>query len=87
MAEPNLKARGVAHVALFGSVARSDDGSDSDSDVMIEIDPDTRMDVYGYVGIVHAVADLFPTHVDVAHRLTLKDHIRAKVERDAVDAF
>ena len=35
-AEAELKARGVVHAALFGSVARGEDRPDSDIDVMVE---------------------------------------------------
>jgi predicted nucleotidyltransferase len=37
--ETALRARGVAHAALFGSRARGDASPDSDTDIMIEIDP------------------------------------------------
>lgn len=37
-----LRARGVAHAARFGSRARGDDRPGSDTDIMIEIDPDDR---------------------------------------------
>ena len=38
-AEADLRAQGVAHAALFGSVARGEDRPDSDIDIMIEIAP------------------------------------------------
>ena len=88
-AEAELRARGVIHAALFGSVARGEDRPDSDIDVMVEIDPDSheRMDVFDYVGIVHAIEDLFPTPVDVSNRVAMKDHVRPSAERDALYAF
>ena len=49
--EAALRARGVTHAALFGSRARGDEGPDSDTDIMIEIDPDAPVGVYEYVGI------------------------------------
>ena len=45
-AEADLRAQGVAHAALFGSVARGEDRPDSDIDIMIEIAPDSRMDLF-----------------------------------------
>jgi uncharacterized protein len=36
----------VAHVALFGSRARGDGRSDSDTGIMIEIDPDAHIGVW-----------------------------------------
>ena len=44
-----LRARGVRHAALFGSVARGEARLDSDIDVMIELDPDAPIDVFAYV--------------------------------------
>jgi predicted nucleotidyltransferase len=85
--EADLRARGVAHAALFGSVARGDDRPDSDIDIMVEIAPDANIGVYQYVGIIHYLEDLFPARVDVANRTHLKPYIRPTAERDAIYAF
>jgi predicted nucleotidyltransferase len=86
-AEADLRAQGVAHAALFGSVARGEDRPDSDIDITIEIAPDSRMDLFRYVGIVQYVEELFPVPVDVANREGLKPFVRPSAERDAVCAF
>jgi predicted nucleotidyltransferase len=82
-----LKAQGVSRVALFGSHARGEAHADSDIDILVEISPKVRMDVFGYVGIVHSIEDLFPIHVDVANRAALKPHVRPFAEREAIYAF
>lgn len=86
-AEATLRARGVAHAALFGSVARGEAQPDSDIDIMVEIAPDAEMGVFDYLGIVHMIEDLFPASVDVSDRQALKPHVRPSAERDAVYAF
>jgi uncharacterized protein len=85
--EADLRARGVTHAALFGSRARGDNRPDSDIDIMIEIAADFPMDVFQYVGVVHAIEDLFPLRVDVSNRIAQKPHVRPLAERDAVYAF
>jgi len=85
--EAALRARGVAHAALFGSRARDEARADSDIDILVEIAPDSRMDVFRYIGIVHAIEDLFPLRVDVSNRIAQKPHIRPSAERDAIYAF
>jgi hypothetical protein len=85
--ERALRERGVAHAALFGSRARGDNRPDSDIDIMVEIAPDFPMDIFQYVGVVHAIEDLFPLPVDVSNLIALKPHVRPSTERDAVYAF
>ena len=86
-AEAALRAEGVTHAALFGSVARGDERPDSDIDIMVEIDPAARVSLIGYVGIVQMIEELFPVRVDVASREGLKPLARPNIERDAIYAF
>lgn len=36
--EPELRSRGLRHLAVFGSVARGEDRQDSDVDLAVEIE-------------------------------------------------
>jgi predicted nucleotidyltransferase len=87
--ERDLRARGVAHAALFGSRARGDNHADSDTDIMIDIDPaaEATMSVYDYVGLKRYIASLFDGRVDVIDREALKPHVRPAATADAVYAF
>ena len=85
--EPALRARGVAHAALFGSRARGDNRPDSDIDIMIETRPDALQDVYDYVALKSYIAGLFKEPVDVIDRGFLKPLVRPPVETEAVYAF
>ncbi len=85
--EAALRARGVAHAALFGSRARGDNRPDSDTDIMIEVDPDARITVFDYAGLKEYIASLFDGPVDVVSRDGLKPYVRPAASADAVYAF
>ena len=85
--EHTLRARGVAHAALFGSIARGDNRPDSDIDILIEFDPNAHVTVFDYVGVKDFIASLFSQPVDVIDREALKPYLRAPAGRDAVYAF
>jgi len=82
-----LRARGIIHAALFGSVARGVAGPRSDLDILIELDPELKLDIFAYAGLKRYVADLFSGPVDVVNKDALKSHLRQPVSADAVYAF
>jgi len=85
--ERALRGRGVTHAALFGSRARGDDRPESDTDIMIDIDPAAELSVYDYAGLKRYIASLLEGSVDVIDREALKPHVRPPAEGDAVYAF
>jgi len=85
--ETALRSRGVTHAALFGSRARGDARPDSDTDIMIELDPDAAISLFDYAGLKDYIADLFDGPVDVVCSGNLKPYIRPLATSDAVYAF
>jgi len=85
--EQALRGRGVKHAALFGWVARGDNRSGSDIDIMVEIDPDACITVFDYVDIKEYISGLFDQPVDVVNRDGLKSHVRPVATADAIYAF
>jgi hypothetical protein len=82
-----LHARGVAHAAVFGSVARGENRPDSDLDILIDIDPEAHVTVFDYVGLKDYISSLFDVPVDVIDREAVKPDLRGPVARDTVHAF
>jgi uncharacterized protein len=85
--ESALRARGIRHAAVFGSVARGDNRPDSDLDILVEFEPDAEGSIYEYMRLKDYIASLFEGPVDVIDRDALKPHLRAPSARDAVYAF
>jgi predicted nucleotidyltransferase len=85
--EADLRAQGVAHAALFGSVARGDDSPDSDIDILVDLDPAIVVTIFDYAGVKEFIAGLFDRPVDVVSRESLKPRVRPKAIADAIYAF
>ncbi len=85
--EAYLRAQGVAHAALFGSVARGDDRPDSDIDILVDLDPSIVVTIFDYAGVKDFIAGMFERPVDVVSRESLKPRVRPKAIADAIYAF
>jgi predicted nucleotidyltransferase len=85
--ESGLRQLGVSHAAVFGSVARGQAGSDSDVDVLIDLDQDRPMGIFEYARLKLYINDIFDGRGDVVNRLTLKPLLCDSILREAVHAF
>jgi predicted nucleotidyltransferase len=85
--EADLRARGIRHAGVFGSVARGDNRAESDLDIIIDIEPEARVTVFDYVGLKEYIAGLFDGPVDVVSRDALKPHVRPAATANAIYAF
>lgn len=85
--EPALRARGVAHAALFGSRARGEARPDSDTDIMVDLDPAIVRTIFDYAGVKDFIASLFDGPVDVVSTEALKPIIKPRAASDAIYAF
>lgn len=85
--ETDLRQLGVAHAAVFGSVARGEAQADSDVDVLVELDDARPIGIFEYARLKLYIGQLFNGAGDVVNRGTLKPLVRSNILHDAIDAF
>jgi len=85
--EATLRAKGVLHAAIFGSVARGEARPESDVDVMVDLDPVRRLSVFDFAGIQGDLEDLLQAKVDLAEAKALKRFVKEQAVSEQVDAF
>ena len=82
-----LRQRGVRHAAVFGSVARGEASTDSDVDVLVDLDPERPIGLFEYARLKMDIGQLLEGRGDVVNRRTLKPLLRDSILREAVDVF
>lgn len=81
-----LEAAGVAHVAVFGSVARGEPHPSSDVDILIDTSPSRPLGLFAMTGLKRRVAEIVP-RADVVDRRSLHPDIATHALDEAVYAF
>lgn len=75
------RRHGVRDIRVFGSVARGDEGDNSDVDLLVELEPGrTLIDLLGFQ---HAAEDILNVRVDAAAPRFMKERVRARALREA----
>ena len=82
-----IKAMGATSLYVFGSTVREEARPDSDLDVFIDYDPDSRFNAFDLVGIKQYLEDELKVPVDVTTRDGLHPMLKADIERAAVRVF
>ncbi len=85
--EVELRERGVVHVAVFGSIVRSEHRADSDVDLFVDLTPEVADDFFAYAGIAADLEQILGQDVDVARRDCLRSQVRPSAEAQAIYAF
>ena len=62
----------VTSFALFGSVLREDFRPDSDIDVLVAIDPEAHISLFGLGSMLNELEDIFGRKVDLIERCTIE---------------
>jgi uncharacterized protein len=84
--EGELRELGVCRAGVFGSVARGEAGTDSDIDVLVQLDEEPPI-VFEYARLKLYVGGPFDRATDVVNVRTLKPLLRDSILHDAVYAF
>jgi predicted nucleotidyltransferase len=84
--EAELRAQGISHVYLFGSVARGEADEESDVDLFYDFDPD-RFGFLQFMRIRELAPDIVGHKVDIMPRDGIHPLIRTDVESSAVEVF
>jgi predicted nucleotidyltransferase len=85
--EPELKAAGIVHLRLFGSIARGEASARSDIDLIADFDRSKRLTLYGMAHLENRLSDLLGAKVDLSPAGSMKGRVRARALREAVHAF
>ncbi|OAN51104.1 hypothetical protein A6A04_16905 [Paramagnetospirillum marisnigri] len=86
-AELELRRRGVAHLSVFGSVAKGLERQDSDVDIAVDIEPGRSFSVIRMEDTRLMLEDVLGRPVDLGETSTLRPHIRESFEQDRVQVF
>ena len=73
---------GAYNLRIFGSVARGEAGTDSDIDILVELEPERSILDLG--GLLYDLQQLLGVEVDVVTVNGLRSRIRERVLREAV---
>jgi predicted nucleotidyltransferase len=85
--EPKLRARGVAALWVFGSVARGDARPDSDVDVAIDFTQDTKSSLFEIVRLKEEMEAALGRPVDIGERAAMTKRVATAAERELVRVF
>jgi len=85
--EGALHARGVTRLALFGSLARDEGGTDSDIDVVVDIDPQRVFSLIDLADLRLFLCDAFGRETDVVIREDLRPRFRKRIAADELGVF
>lgn len=83
----DLRRLGITHAAVFGSVVRGEAETDSDIDILVDLDPNAKLTLLDYVSLQSRLEKILCFPVDMVNRKTLKPFLRDHIVAEAVDAF
>ncbi|KQT65764.1 MULTISPECIES: nucleotidyltransferase family protein [unclassified Aureimonas] len=86
--EPDVRARGVAALYVYGSHARDEARQDSDIDLLVEFEPGRGIGFLDYMAPYVVLDEQFPgIEIGYSTRDALVSTFRPEIERTAIRVF
>lgn len=76
----------VAHLDIFGSVARDEAGPDSDIDILVEFLPGAKIGLFEFSGLRLHLEDILGVSVDLATQQAIKKQLKDQILKEKVRA-
>lgn len=85
--ERELRAAGIVHLRIFGSVARGEATAASDLDLMVDFDRSQPLTLIKVANLQSNLTDLLGMDVDLSSPEWMKESVKSEALREAVLAF
>ena len=83
--KPYLAQRyGVTVIGVFGSYVRNEQRTDSDIDILVELEDPPRIDLLDLVNLEYYLSDLLGIKVDVAIKSSLRKRIGKRILSEVI---
>ncbi len=84
---PRLRALGIRHLSLFGSIARGEAGPKSDIDLLIEVDPEARFGLRDLLDLREELGEPLGRPIDFAFGGEMRSWLHDWIEDDRIGIF
>jgi predicted nucleotidyltransferase len=86
-AAPAIQAEGVTKLAIFGSRSRGDAREDSDIDILVEVEPDSKFSLLNLIAVQHIVTNATGLPAQATMRRSLDPQMARRIADDIVEVF
>jgi predicted nucleotidyltransferase len=79
-----LKLKPVISAWIFGSYAREEASLESDIDILVELDYESKIDLFDFIKMNYELSDLLHKKIDLISTKSLSPFIKPAVDKDKV---